>query len=618
MKKKEPKPVTKHTIIYDWETYYSPKEKYTLKLLPPTQYIRDPRFKSHGVAVQLDNEPPVYYPGDSIKEAELPWDESLAVCHNALFDSLILTERFGIIPQAYADTQTLARALLQLPSYSLDYLATRLFGNQKLKDEGNESLVKIGQNLILSTEQQERLGEYCIHDVALCKKIFDLLWPHLPDLEKQVMSTTIRWFAEPRLHLDTALLEAEQARLATERKDLIAESGWQEGELSSNKLFVEKLQGQYSIEYPTKISPLTGKPTPATGKNDPEFIELQNEHPELKPVWEARKTVKSTLQKSRIETLLSIASLAPGEPTLPVPLNYWAAQTGRWSGAGKVNLQNLPQLNKSLLRRAIIAPPGHVIVVADSSQIELRTNLWFCNETELHDVLAGGQDLYKLAAANHFGIPIEEVTKTQRNFGKVLELALGYGQGPIKLRHLCASGPLGLDPIYISPEEAQRAVRTYRGTHRGIPETWRQLDSLIWEMTKKDADVTWRGLRIQHEKIQLPDGMLLQYTDLKQDADTQQWTYGPVKKRRGLYGAKLLENIIQALARSIIAKQLIDVEQAGIWTLSSTHDEILSLAKEEDAKETLNTMLNTMSKTPSWAEGLVLSAEGDYDKSYCK
>ena len=127
-----------------------------------------------------------------------------------------------------------------------------------------------------------------------------------------------------------------------------------------------------------KVSPATGKQTHAFAKNDEAFKELlEHDNPQVQAIVAARLGIKSTLEETRTERFIKIAERG----TLPIPLRYYAAHTGRWGGDDKVNMQNLPR--KSPLKKAIIPPPDHVFIDCDSSQIEARTLAWLAGQDDL-------------------------------------------------------------------------------------------------------------------------------------------------------------------------------------------------------------------------------------------
>lgn len=605
------------TIVVDTETYYS--TSYTLTKLTPVEYVRDPQFKLHGVGIKIDDQPAKWYTLDTLKDDKsIDWANSMVVLHNALFDSLILTENLGLPIKHWSDTLSLAKSLIAVPKHNLDFLSKLLLKDEKMKDESGISMVNVGKKLVLSPEEDALMGEYCIQDVNLTYRLYHKLRPMQTDLEERVLSTTINWYAHPILTLDQGLLASELVDIQANKERLIIESGFTRAELSSNSIFVSKIEA-LGIEFPKKLNP-KGQPIHATGKADPEFIQLKEAHPEHKIIWEARDAIKSSLLEARIQTFQRVGNLAPNSSqSIPVPLVYAGSHTYRWAGT-QYNLMNLPNLRTSKLRSCIRAPKDHVIVVADSSQIELRINMWFCGQLDVHELLAKGKDLYKHYAATSLNKPESEVTKTERQLAKVKILGLGYQMGPDKFRHTLATGALGSDPVYISEAEAKTAVAEYRSIHHKVVGTWAELTNVIFDMHEAEPSspiTVWRGLEITKECITLPDGMKLRYPNLLVSEDGN-FEYGFSPKIHKIYSGLAAENIVQALARSVIAEQIIKIEDLGYRTVHMVHDEVLVVCHKDLADKCLADMLKVMSTTPSWATGLVLSAEGDYDVTYCK
>jgi DNA polymerase len=383
-------------------------------------------------------------------------------------------------------------------------------------------------------------------------------------------------------------------------------------------MFVAKIEA-LGLTFPTKLNP-KGQVIHATGKSDPEFIQFKEANPQLNHVWNARSEVKSSLLESRIQTFQRVGNTAPnGAQSIPVPLVYAGAHTYRWSGT-QYNMMNLPNLRTSKLRSCIRAPKDHVIVVSDLSQVELRVNMWLCGQMDVHDLLANGKDLYKHYASQSLNKPEDQVTKTERQLAKVKILGLGYQMGPDKFRHTLATGALGSDPVIITEDEARRAVAEYRQIHHKVVDTWKELTNVlntILHAEPTDPITTWRGLKLSKECIELPDGMKLRYPHLQatEDGNLQ---YGFDPKIHKIYSGLLAENIVQALSRSIIAKQIIDIEDAGYKTVMMVHDEVLVVCHKDQADKALADVIKIMSTTPDWAEGLVLSAEGAFDTTYSK
>jgi DNA polymerase len=216
------------------------------------------------------------------------------------------------------------------------------------------------------------------------------------------------------------------------------------------------------------------------------------------------------------------------------------------------------------MRKAFTAPKGQVIVVVDSAQIELRVNMWLAGQEDKLEILANGGDIYKEEALAQFGtgsprvlfepyldpqgvfhpavyvdpettgMTLDDVTKEQRQYGKLCQLGLGYGMGAPKFRKTAAAGPLGFDPIYVTMDEAYDTVQKYRNTNYKIPQLWRRLDERIHQMTLPGLSEVDGVLTFVHEGIVLPSGRMLQYPGLHQTEEGN-WVYGIDKKVKFLW-----------------------------------------------------------------------------------
>jgi DNA polymerase len=395
-------------------------------------------------------------------------------------------------------------------------------------------------------------------------------------------------------------------------------SGAQVDDLMSNDKFARLLQAA-GAQLPQKISPSTGKLTYAFAKSDLAFQDLmKNGNDKVRALCEARLKVKSTIGETRANRFLEAGR---DGMKLPVLLNYSGAHTHRWSGGNKMNLQNLKRGGE--LRRSILAPKGHVVVVADSAQIEARVLAWLSQQMDIVNAFATKQDVYKLMASVIYGVPVEGVTKEQRFIGKICVLGLGYGMGPQKLQQTLKQGTMG-PPVDISEEECRRIVQIYRQKNWKIKAFWKKMDQVITNMTL-GIESKEGPLEIGKGFIRLPNGMFLQYFGLhgtaeitRDDLVMTETTYLTRTGRTKLYGGLLTENVVQALSRIIIAEQMLKIHDAGYRLVTMAHDEIVIIAKKKDAKKALDFMIKTMSTPPDWAPGLPLAAEGSYDTSYSK
>lgn len=222
-----------------------------------------------------------------------------------------------------------------------------------------------------------------------------------------------------------------------------------------------------------------------------------------------------------------------------------------------------------------------------------------------------------------YNVPVEDITKDQRFIGKICTLGLGYGMGPQKLQQTLKQGTMG-PPVDISEDECRRIVGIYRQKNWKIKAFWKKMGQVITNMTL-GIESKEGPLEIGKGFIRLPNGMFLQYFGLhgtaeiaRDDLVMTETTYLTRTGRTKLYGGLLTENVVQALARVIIAEQMLKIHDAGYRIVTMAHDEIVIVAKKKDAEKALDFMIKTMSTPPDWAPGLPLSAEGSWDTSYSK
>lgn len=587
-------------LVLDFETYYD--DDYSLKKLHTLEYVRDDRFQVHGAALKLGHHKTIWLPAEFLPMYfhALPKGVEL-ICHNTYFDGLILFEHYGFVPATYRDTLSMARALLiHAPSHSLDYLCKLLKLGRKIPE-----VLHLTKGLrTLPPDIAEQLEVYAINDVDLTAALYDNLVPGLPKDEQALIDLTMRWCCRPVLQVDLPrLLKAYKATVRARRAKIKA-SGTTLKILSSQQQFVTYLES-LSIEVPYKENS-KGKMIPALAKDDLGFRQMIADNPDHKELFAGRLAAKSTLEVTRIRRIYKIGT----KGTLPMPLKYYGAHTGRWSGSDGLNPQNFTR--NSELRKSLIAPPGWVILVADLKQIEPRLNFWFCDEAEWLAVFAAGKDIYRATAAAHFGIAYEDITKAQRFFGKTLELGLGYNMGWRKFRVQMA-----LKGIFFTEEEAYRAVAAYRASHPKLVQRWRTLTLLLSSMYQSSFTQSMYPVDLVYEGIQLPNDMRIDYADLRPTEDGD-WFYGLNGKNKKIYGGSMLENIIQALARIVVAEHMLAIEAAGITTVSSTHDEIISVVREAEADAAVATVTEIMSTPPSWAPDLPLGIDIGYSHEYSK
>jgi hypothetical protein len=327
-------------VTLDFETFYD--GQFSLSRMTTEEYIRDPRFEVIGVGMKIDDDETQWFSGThaEIKAwlSQVDWGNSALLCHNTLFDGAILSYVFGIVPAYYFDTLCMARA-----KHGVDAggsLAT-LVKRYNLGEKGTEVVQALGkrrQDFIPA--DLAAYGNYCINDVNLTFKLFNtFLQDYFPQAELDLIDMTLRMYTQPVFQLNDALLVERLEEVKNEKSELLAGLQGRLGctteeevrkKLASNPQFAAILQ-DLNIPVPTKISPTTGKETCALAKNDEGFIELQ-EHADafIQQLCAVRLGTKSTIEESRIERFIGIGARNRG--LLPIPLKYYGAHTGRWSG----------------------------------------------------------------------------------------------------------------------------------------------------------------------------------------------------------------------------------------------------------------------------------------------
>jgi hypothetical protein len=397
----------KQILALDFETKWDSKS-YTLSKMTNEEYIRDRRFGVWGAALHIVGSPdtPRWVGYTHLKRVfnDIDWSTTAVLAHNAQFDVSILSWVYGHQPCFIFDTLSMARALRGIEvGNSLAKLADE-FG---LPPKGQAVHSTDGMMGTLSLEVEKELAEYCKHDVFLCEEIFKRLSDGYPVRELRVIDMTLRMYTRPLLRLDDEMLQHALTEEREEREALLSMLGVPETALASDQQFAEVLR-MMGVEPPTKPKRPTKKtPNPvgrtfAFAKNDAMFqAMLHGENADVALLCETRLRVKSTTERTRAQRFLEIANRG----TLPFPVAYYGAKTGRFSAAkgAAINMQNLKR--GSFLRKAIMAPPEHVLVVGDLSQIEPRVLAWQADYEEMLDIFRSKKDPYAMFGAQMFGIP---------------------------------------------------------------------------------------------------------------------------------------------------------------------------------------------------------------------
>ena len=399
------------------------------------------------------------------------------------------------------------------------------------------------------------------------------------------------------------------------------------------------------------INDRTGLELDTLRKDDLGDIKKATDDEDVHRVLDIRAEMNKT-STTKYETMQKVAGKGGRVRGL---LQFHGTRTGRWAGR-LVQMQNLPQNHISdlglarqivkegdldtlelcygnvpdtlsqLIRTAFVAPEGHTLAVCDFSAIEARVLAWLAGEEWVLEVFRGHGKIYEATAAQMYGVPIQEITKTdpRRQKGKIAVLALGYGGGTGAL------AAMGGARMGLTEDDMAGIVEDWRKANPRIVKTWSKLETAVKRCATTGIDQSTCGL-IFHRRpedgtltITLPSGRLLCYRNMTMG--TNRWgkeslkyqgTNSTTKRWEWIetYGGKLTENIVQAIARDCLAHTLAKVEDI-YDVVFHVHDEIVCEVSTE--RDELSRIQEIFSQTAGWAEGLPLKGAGYVTPYYLK
>lgn len=636
-------------LTLDFETYWS--QNHSLSEMNPILYCTHPETELISVSCKINGESTYTIWGEKAIQAWaklIPWEDLAVIAHNGNgFDFMLLVWRLGVHPRLFIDTMAMARPVhAKTTGVSLKALV-RHYG-LGVKDATALHQTK-GKHLLDFTNQElADMGTYNRMDVDQTWGLFQKLLPLTPLSEMKLIDMTARMLVYPQFHVDQQLLtrglKAERARkhiMLMELAQHLGIIGLTDEDIAAQARTILMSAAKFSeilvsrgVPVPTKISPTTGKETPALAKTDEAFTALQ-EHPDpiVSTATRARLGVKSTILESRIEAMLAVSTALDGK--MPIPLQYYGADTtGRFSGNMGLNMQNLPRVDpkapklSDVLRLSLMAPPNHKVVVADLSGIELRMNHFLWQVPSSMDLFRADPekaDLYKEFASKLYNIPKDEVTKAQRQIGKLAHLGLQYGSGPGTFRKVAKT----LGGVDLDDNQAAKIVTAWREAYPEIVKAWATCQNAITDMIRPadkplpPLDPWGLTVPVKHG-IRLPQGMMIRYPNLRQEWDEkagrQNWVYGEGRHKAKLYGSKMVENLIQALSRIALTDIMLTYSKTPLGKrypiAHCVHDEIICVTHQDDAQEVLGLLHHLMRTPPAWFPDLVTWSEGDIAQRY--
>lgn len=612
----------------------------------------------------------------------------MTVWHNGgMFDSVVLRHALNIDlpPERIHDTmvQALAHGLPGSLSDLCDILGV---ASDKAKDKAGRQLIMLFckprpknskiRRATRSTHPEEwkRFVSYAGSDISAMREIYRKIprWNFTP--EERAL-----WCLDQRINcrgvcIDTGLaqsaiaaVEQEQQRLA-ERTQAMTDNEVQAA--TQRDAMLRHIAAAFGIELPDMQA--------AT-------LERRIADPDTPPALRELLAVRLQSCTTSVSKYKKLISCVSSDGRLRGTLQFCgASRTGRWAGR-LFQPQNLPrsslaqpvidsgiealkagcadlvcddimQLTSSALRASIIAPPGKKLVISDLSNIEGRMLAWLAGEhwkiAAFRDYDEGhGPDLYKLAYARAFHISPDDVTKDQRQIGKVMELGLGYGGGVAAFVTFAAAYALDLDALAVAAlqgippgirqeakrwyDESVKQKKTYglsepvfivcdslkRMWRNAHPETvvfWYELaDDVKRAINHPGVTVICRKLKIRRDggwlRIVLPSGRAVCYPGIRLVNDEISYMginpYSRKWQRLRTYGGRLVENVCQAAARDVLAGNMPLIEDAGYSIVLTVHDEVITEAPDTDDfnDKALSALLST---NPEWAPDIPLNAGG--------
>lgn len=466
---------------------------------------------------------------------------------------------------------------------------------------------------------------------------------NLRDVEAELaIQERLRIFPVPdevweQYHLDQQINDRGIAVDVTLVRNAIAIDTQSREELTS------KLQELTMLENPNSVQQMkdwladNGLETETLGKK--QVAELLKTAPEpLRSVL----VLRQQLAKSSVKKYQAMEATVCADGRVRGCFQFYGARTGRWAGRN-IQLQNLPQ-NKmpdleqaraivragdydavrmlydstpdvlsQLIRTAFVPRSGHTFFVADFSAIEARVIAWLAGEDWRQQVFADGKDIYCASASQMFGVPVEKhgINGHLRQKGKIAELALGYGGSVGALK---AMGALEMG---LQEEELKPLVNAWRTANPMIVKLWWAVDDTVMTAIRVKSSTETHGIRFTCQSgmlfITLPSGRQLSY--VKPRIGENQFG-SPAATYMGLsaarqwgrlesYGPKFVENIVQAISRDVLCYAMQTLRCCSI--VAHVHDELII---EVDPRMSLEAVCEQMGRTPPWAPGLQLRADG--------
>lgn len=592
-------------VAIDFETSFFPKRKIGLKSMGVDEYLWHPEVEIYLVAVYSDvlEEPYAGHPYDMdwsvIKD--LDW-----VSHNAGFDRRVFRRLCHLRPEiAKCETKSwqCTANMSTWFGYARDLKKScaEVFDADISKDARKKMENRTYAELKNSKDWDEILA-YAARDAYWCWRLWDKLSDDWPQIEKDISAMTVRQVMRG-LPCDKNYLEKSIKKLERECWEAKNNIPWANGK-----------SGEKAVLSPIALAEECRKinvaPPKSMAEDNPETQQWELENQSIPWVKEMRRYRKANLLLTKLSTMKS--RLRPFDGRFDFSQKYCGAHTKRTSGDQGFNVQGFqrdPYIcsdNERVdMRRAIHSMHGGKLIIADLAQIEPRTLAWITNDRSKIELINQGVSVYEVHAIQTLGWSGGNLKKENPKMYalcKMRVLGLSYGCGWERFIDYCWN-QFGYE---LTDRDSKMQVNDFRRKERLIVGLWNQLQGKLENSVGQDLE------------IELPSWNALKYRDVRKVKGqiTATLATGRVNK---IWGSLAVENIIQSTARDCFYEKLIQVENAGIPTLFSVHDEVITDEIPEDQqKDALEIVKEIMRAECSWMPGIALDSEIAVSPFYLK
>lgn len=565
----------------DCETFYASTYKANTNGLD--SYINDPQFEMTVIAFFNEK---FNYSGDPKTAPVEDLNDAIIFAHNAEFDQACVERaiELGQLPPFKPKQWICTMGMSKYCGYpgALSEVASLILGQDLSKEMRDQAKGWTKADCLAD----EAFVTYCRDDASTCYWIAQTLSSRYPAFEERVSRLTRKFarygitYSKESGALAVDALEHELKRLHNKIPFEPSLS------LKQFKLWCEK----NGVSVPK-----------TTNAKDPSYFEWSSKEPKGAVLVSNMSMVRKL--RKMVATLKSLELRVRSDGRVSTPLKYWGAHTGRWAGSQGVNFQGLAkkELMGVNVMGFLVPQEGNCFISFDFSNIEPRILLLMAGEHETLNMIRTGMDIYEAHARMNLLYEGKEklaiADPELRQICKARVLGLGYGCGSKTFKDVALSLTAG--KLKLTEQEAHSIVTNYRSMNKGIVKYWDHLEKIA---TTREGDRT----------IPLPSGRPLRFTVTKTNPLTVEYIKGKPEQRT--WGSKLCENVIQAIARDVLADTLVSLDSMGLNVVLHVHDSVVLEVPKDKANDIIKSVTEVVTKAPSWLPELPL--EVDIRKNY--